>query len=354
MVVVERHRTSIAAQPRVDDLPRMPPRLLGRIADAGDRPGQHRRIADREDLRVARHAEVVPDLYPAGLVCLDAQPFRRRRGQHPGRPDHRVRLDRTVSCVDTIRMHRGDRCPQPHVDAELLECALCVVRHLGLEVGKHPRAGFDQHHARIFGTEIAEVAAQRDARQLDHRAGKLHAGRAAANNDESQQVLPPRRIGLELGLLERHQEPAAHRRRIFQRLEPGCIGLPVAVSEIGVPRAGSENQIVVRDLGAVGERHLFLVAIDGHDVTHQRAHVVPLVDEVADRPGDLGRRQRRGRHLVEQRLEQMVIALVDQRDVAARAFERLDGREAAKAPADNHDLRFVLHGRATPFAPFRT
>ena len=91
--------------------------------------------------------------------------------------------------------------------------------------------------------------------ELDDGAGELDAGRAAADDDEGEQRLAGLGIGLELGFLERQQQPAPHRRRVLQRFETGRIRLPVVMAEIGMLRAGAEHQIVERHVGAVAKMH---------------------------------------------------------------------------------------------------
>jgi hypothetical protein len=49
-------------------------------------------------------------------------------------------------------------------------------------------------------------------------------------------------------------------------------------------------------------------------------------------------RQTRGRHLVEQRLEQVMVLAVEQRQLGPGARQAARGREAAEAAADDHDL----------------
>ena len=67
-----------------------------------------------------------------------------------------------------------------------------------------------------------------------------------------------------------------------------------------VPAAQSHPPRRDVDAGHLAEKHL--------DVLLARQHA-------ADRLGDIGRRQRRGRHLIEQRHEQVVVVAVDDRDV---------------------------------------
>ena len=102
---------------------------------------------------------------------------------------------------------------------------------------------------------------------------------------------------------------------VFQRLQARRERLPLVMAEIGVTRAGGENQRVVGHGVAVIEQHALGRGVDAADGGKQRRHLRAVAQEIADRPGDLGGRQRGGRDLVEQRLEQMMVAAVDQRDL---------------------------------------
>ena len=61
-----------------------------------------------------------------------------------------------------------------------------------------------------------------------------------------------------------------------------------------------------------------------------------LAQHVADRRGDLALGEDPGRDLVEQRLEEVVVGPVDDRDLDIGAAQRLGGEEAAEAAADDH------------------
>ena len=58
----------------------------------------------------------------------------------------------------------------------------------------------------------------------------------------------------------------------------------------------------------------------------------------ADRLGDIGRRQRRSRHLVEQRHEQVIVVAVDDDDVAISPAESSRAGEPAEAGPHDHHL----------------
>ena len=97
-------------------------------------------------------------------------------------------------------------------------------------------------------------------RQFGDGAGEFDAGRAGADDDEGQQRGAPCRIGLALGTLERHQDAPAQRGGVLQRLQARRERLPFVMAEIGVARAGGENQRVVGQRAAVIEQHALAAA----------------------------------------------------------------------------------------------
>ena len=86
------------------------------------------------------------------------------------------------------------------------------------------------------------------------------------------------------------------------------------MTEISVLRAGGDNQIVEGDAAPLGDHGLAL-DVDAADLRQDDIDVVSVAENAADRRRDVRRRQACGRHLVKQRLEQMVVVLIDQRDV---------------------------------------
>ena len=104
------------------------------------------------------------------------------------------------------------------------------------------------------------------------------------------------------------------------RLEPGREALPLVVAEVRVGRAGGDDQVVVGEL-AVG-RAAPVVRRGRTPVASASSTVVffCFAQDRAERIGDVARVERGGRDLVEQRLEQMVVAPVDQRDLHRRVL----------------------------------
>jgi hypothetical protein len=74
----------------------------------------------------------------------------------------------------------------------------------------------------------------------------------------------------------------------------------------------------------------------GHFGEHH-TDIFLLVSELPHRGGDLGWCKNRGRHLIEQRLEDVVIALVDQNDFRIASFQSASRGDSSKSAADDHD-----------------
>ena len=162
-----------------------------------------------------------------------------------GRPDHRLRRDGPARGADRARPDVGHQRLGAHLDAEAAQLLLGLVAQARADRRQEPRAALEQHHRGLAGVDVAEVAAERVAPDLGHRAGHLDAGRPAAHDDEGEVGVPAHRVGLPLGALEGQQHPAADLERVLQALEPGRERLPLVVAEVGVAGAGGDDQVVV-------------------------------------------------------------------------------------------------------------
>jgi hypothetical protein len=168
------------------------------------------------------------------------------------------------------------------------------------------------------------------------------AGRACADDREGQKRGALFRVAFALGALEGDEDAAAKRGGVFQRLEARCKRLPLVMAEIGVTHAGREHQRVVGQRVAVFEQHEFAGRVDAADGGKQRRDVRPVAQEIADRPGDFGCREGSGRHLIEQRLKQMMIAAINECDLDARTLQPQRAFKPAKAGAHDHHAMSVF------------
>ncbi len=179
---------------------------------------------------------------------------------------------------------------------------------------------------------------QRLPRNLCKSAGQLDTGRAAADEDKREQLLTARGIGLALGPLERKQHTPPDLERVLERLEPRRVSRPLLVPEIGMARARGHDQKVVVEHGAVGQDDPAAGRLDRAGLAKQHANVCGAPEDPSDRRGDIAWRERRGGNLIEQRLEQMVVVAIEQRDAHVMPSQDLRRRQPAEAAADDDDM----------------
>src|SRR5438105_963049 len=114
--------------------------------------------------------------------------------------------------------------------------------------------------------------------------------------------------------------------------------------EVGVRGAGGEDQIVVREI-AVSEMDDLRAEIDRLRLAEDDVRVFLPPKDRADGVRDDGWIERRRGHLVEQRLEDVVVAAIDERDRHRRVAQRLRRVQAAEAAADDDDTGTMSDGR---------
>ena len=136
-------------------------------------------------------------------------------------------------------------------------------------------------------------------------------------------------------MLECEQHPAPDLQRILERLQPGRERAPLVVTEIGVGRTGGENQEVVAHL-AVRQDYPSPVDVHAAQFREQYFDVGLPPENPPDRGGDVARGERRACHLVEERLENVIIPAVQDGDADRSPTERA-GRVEAPEPAAGDD-----------------
>ena len=116
------------------------------------------------------------------------------------------------------------------------------------------------------------------------------------------------------------------------------------MSEISVSRACGQNERVVWQGVAIFEQNAMCAFVDAGHRGEQGGDVMARAQQVPDRPGDFRRCKRGCCDLIEQRLKQVMVAAVDERDVHRCACEVVRRFKSAKSPADDHDAAPVRHG----------
>ena len=153
--------------------------------------------------------------------------------------------------------------------------------------------------------------------------------------------MPLDRIPLTLGQLEGEQYPAADLQCVLEALETGRERLPLLVPEVGVVRTGGHDQVVVPEGSAVAEPHHPLLHVHVGGLGQEHLRVLLATEHRSDRRGDVARVERGRGHLVEHRLEQVVVAAVHHRYPDRRAAQPLGGIEPGEPSAENHHMRYA-------------
>ena len=157
--------------------------LLGRRRDARHRIAvgvrDRDRIADGEDIGMARHGEVGFDLQAAGAIGRRAEPFGGGRGATPAAQISVFGCEKLAAIDHAVGRTFGDGLSEHHLDADFFQRRLRIGRQIVGEARQHARAGLDQHDAGLVGVDVAEVRRQRVLRQFGDGAGEFDAGRAA-------------------------------------------------------------------------------------------------------------------------------------------------------------------------------
>ena len=211
------------------------------------------------------------------------------------------------------------------------------------EIGERRLSSVRQHHADVRGVDRAELVAKAAHGELADLAGELDPGRSGTHDHDGREE-PPGLVGRGgLGHLEGAVDAPAQLERVVDRLHPRCDQRELVVSEVGLAGTRSDDQAVVREVDletrdALGV-HDPLVEIETGDLDELRPHVLVLAEQVTEDGCDLTGREDAGRHLVEERLEEMVVAAVEQRHLGSCAREQTDRRQPAEAtPHDHHPV----------------
>ena len=233
------------------------------------------------------------------------------------------------------RIDRRHASAEPDLDSQTLQLfARLLAQTLG-HCLKDARAALDQQDFGAGRIDPAKFAFQRVMRDFGQRAGHFDACRPAADHDEGQERTLAHRIGLFFGLFEGHQHMAADLERIGQRLQSRRELGPLVVAEVAVRRTRRHDQVVVAEAKTV-RQHGFLRC--GKNLDHfaeKRGDVALFAEQKPGRRRDGRCGQSRGRHLIEQRLKEMVVGFFDDRDVDVGIPKVSGSFQPAEAAADD-------------------
>jgi len=113
------------------------------------------------------------------------------------------------------------------------------------------------------------------------------------------------------------------------------------VPEVRLAGAGSDDQTVVHDLITLTDcldRDAAGLEVDTDDFAKDDARISLVAENFADRRRDVVFAENPRGDLTQQRLDQVVIRPVDDREVDIGTSQRLRRREATESAADNHHV----------------
>ena len=347
-VEVAEGRTRFAGEVGGDEFGDVIAHLHGGLGDAGYLMAillEVSEVAENEDIQQAGGVELVVDDDAAAFVELDigllGEHLAEGRGQNAGSPQSDGGVDALAVSLNPPRADAGDLRFGVDFDTQMLECGFGLGGEILRIGGEHARAGVEQENATLGGIDVSKIMAHVELSDVADGAGQFDASGTTADDYEVERRVPALLKHLALGELEGQQHAAANLDRVFNGFEAGRERFPFVVAEVGVGGAGGQDEIVVVEACAAGERDLARGGVDGDDFIHEDLRVVLAAQDGADGLGDVGRREHRQRDLVEQRLEGVVIAAIDYGDVDWQVREPLGGVKAGKAGADDDHTRAV-------------
>ena len=212
---------------------------------------QAHQIAQREDLRMPRKAEIGGDLEAAGPVRLEPERPSQRMRLDASRPDHVGDADRASAQFNLAVADILDEGARSDVDAEARELALRAGREFRGKRGQDAGSGFDQDDVRPRWIDVLEIPPQHGVGKLGKCAGQFDAGRPSAHHDNGHELYAARRIRFGFRAFKCKQDGPANPQGVVERFETGRMALPVRMSEIAGAAAEGENEVIIPEFAAV-------------------------------------------------------------------------------------------------------
>ena len=188
-------------------------------------------------------------------------------------------------------------------------------------------------------------AAHRLVDEVGERAGELDAGGSAADDDEVQRALVDQRR-VTVGVLEHADDARSQPLGVIEAVERERVLRGARGAEEVRLRARREHDRVAGERPPVRGGHAACHGVQRLDRAQLDVDVRVVREHLAQREGDVARRQLRGRDLVQQGLELVVVVAVEQRDVhVVVAREPAGAADAGEAAAHHDDVELIRHVR---------
>ena len=245
------------------------------------------------------------------------------------------------------------------LDPHLVECAQRAVAELAVERLQNPLSTVQEQHPRLTRVDRPELVCQCARGQFADLPGELDTGGPAARNSKGQPGFAFFRCGQRFGHLEGGHQLSADGQRVVEGLHARRPLDVLLVTVVRLLHSCSHHEVVVlqlegRSVEAARCEHSRL-GVDGVRLTERDVRVVLVAQQVPQRTCDGAFRQQAGGALVQQRLEHVAGAALDNghRDIGAlEALCRVETSESS-----THDQHMgpagCSHSVSTPFAARR-
>jgi hypothetical protein len=244
--------------------------------------------------------------------------------------------------VEHVRLHIVHPHPGPDFHTQRLEALAGVLALVFVEGFQDPLRALDEKDPELRGIDAAEVRAQRAVDQIGKGSCQLDPGGPSPDDGNRHEPAPLGGIGREFRAFEIREHGPAHALGIGERLQRKRVLRPFAPAEVRGARPGGEQHVVEVIARTRATRRVLARRVHRHDLVHQYRHIAGILENLADRAGDIRGRERGRRHLIEQRLEEMMIGPVHKRDIeagvpreGARAFQTRKSSANDENPASH-------------------
>lgn len=223
--------------------------------------------------------------------------------------------------------------------AQSLEITLRPRRERRCEGRQNALARVEQQDTGIARIDRAKVVTKRVVLHLADRACQLDSGGAPADDHESKVCAAPFAIGLAFGALEGEQHAAPDCERVLDGLQSWRVHCPFGVAEIVCDDARRHHEPIVVDCVAFVRLRRSDNDVDRLDGEHMDRHIALTSKQHSRRRSNFLDAERGRRDFVEQRLEEVEIDAVDQRNADRRGAQCLRTGQAAESRAYDQYVR---------------
>jgi hypothetical protein len=354
--IVERWNGVLSFEARLDHICGVTAALNSDLRDTRERlavliEGKGK-IANDEDIEILGNGEIRKHLDAAAAIGFGVGAFGNFASELVGSdtsgPEDGARgepgVRAIVSVVDAIGIDIVDHGAGENFDAEAGNEFLGSGGKIVRVGGEDARRAIQKEDAGFGGIDVAKIVAKSFAGNFRKCAGKFEASGAGTYDHEGEPGAGLGFRGGALGAFESVQEFVANGGGFFDGFEAGSDGAPGVVAVVRGLRASGDNEGVVGKDAAVAEDDCFVAGVEIHGFTKKDIDILLMTEDSAEWRGNLARGKRAGGDLIEERLEEVEVALINEGDGSVGALESLRGNESAKAAAE--DDNFVCTGHS--------